>query len=79
MWGLEPANGGLFDVTLSGFKPIKGVVSAGLNSRINPTEEIPFSFKIKITQAGFINFSKDVSITESGDYLVAIKLIEYGG
>ena len=79
MWGLEPANGGLFDVSFSGFKPIKGVVSAGLNPRINPTGEIPFSFKIKITQTGFINFSKDVSITEPGDYLVTIKLIEYGG
>ena len=79
MWGLEPANGSLFDVSLSNFKPIKGVVSAGLNPRINPTEENPFSFKIKTTQAGFINSSNNVSIQESGDYAVTIKLIEYDG
>jgi hypothetical protein len=76
-WGLESADGSLFDVSLSGFRPIQGVVSAGLDQRINPTVGIPFSFKIKTTQSGFINFSKDVSITEPGDYAVTIKLIEY--
>jgi hypothetical protein len=79
MWGAESADGSLFDVTLPGFKPIKGVVSSGLDPRINPTQEIPFSFKIKTTQTGFINSSYDVSIPEPGDYVVTIKLIEYGG
>jgi hypothetical protein len=79
LWGVESANGSLFDVSLSGFKPIKGVVSAGLNPRINPTQEIPFSFKIKITQSGFINSSNNVSIQEPGNYAVTVKLIEYDG
>lgn len=76
-WGLENANGSLFDVFLSGFKPMKGVVGAGLDQRVNPTTDAPFSFKITITQLGFIIFSKDVSITEPGDYIVDIKLVEY--
>jgi hypothetical protein len=79
MWGSESADGSLFDVSLSGFKPIKGVISAGLAQRINPTVQNPFSFKIKIIQSGFINFSKNVSITEPGDYAVTVKLIEYEG
>lgn len=77
MWGAESADGSLFDVSLAGFKPIKGVVSTGLDQRINPAPEIPFSFKIKTIQSGFINFSKDISITEPGDYAVTIKVIEY--
>jgi hypothetical protein len=79
MWGLESATGSLFDVSLSGFKPIKGVISAGVAQRINPTAGNPFSFTIKTVQSGFINFSKNVSITEPGDYAVTIKLIEYSG
>jgi len=77
-WGTENASGSLFDVSLSGFKSTKGVVNTGLDPRINPTLNLPFSFNITITQTGFIVFNKNVSITEPGDYAVNIKLTEYG-
>jgi hypothetical protein len=79
LWGTKTAAGSLFDISLSDFGAINGVVSAGLDQRIHPTTELPFSFKITITQPGFLIFSKDVSITEPGDYLINIKLIEYTG
>lgn len=77
-WGSVVAQNSLINTVTGDYNlsPSNNSLVLALNKSINPTTELPFSFDLKVQQAGFFIKTRNINITNFGVYEITIKLIE---
>lgn len=78
MWGDVIMNKPLLNIITgdSNYAPSSNCLVLALDSKIEITEDLPFSFKIKSTQPGFFSYTKNINTTQPGIYENTLYMIE---